>query len=368
MMIVLLGMGAAAALQLRVPPLSLQIDATGEYELAVNGTRWWRSSGAGAAIKANGTFFTSGGSPRLIMSNLTRDMGSDELGEFERVSLVYTTPGVPVRMRVAFRSYLVLEAIVIAQSFPESWLPDASTVGGPLDDLSTSAFTVRESELPLTVLAFMGQQLQDTSLVAWPPRQQLNVPLPKKQSVAPFAGAPLVAYSRSGVGLVLGPLHNFFSSSCRPSAALGASIACGAHSAVSAVPRGWTHEVVLLARTSGAVAAVRAYGDLLLKVGGTKDRASAALAQARDIPISKLGYYTDNGAYYYYTTAAKSGEDDTSVGRSMRAISVDETSKTPADARAAGGACSVDKLDENTPNAGCETYERSLQLALDELR
>jgi hypothetical protein len=171
--------------------------------------------------------------------------------------------------------------------------------GGTLEELSTSAFSVRESSIDLTLLAFMGQQLQDTSLVAWPAgTQTLDVPDPHKQNVAPFAGAPFAAYSRSGRGVVVGPLHNFFTTSCRPSALLKAAIACGASAAVQTVPAGWSHEVAVLGRTAGVVAAIRAFGDLLLLAGGSKDRKSAAAAQASDVPISTLGYYSDNGTPY----------------------------------------------------------------------
>ena len=364
-------------------PLTLQLDArTGEYNVSVAGAHWWSSAGAGAAVNLNGTWHTSGvvgSASRLRLLNVTRSTGSDRLGAFERVALDYLLDSAvaagarraaSLRLRMAFSAYSRLDSagfFVVSQAFPDGLPTNAATAGGALDELATSAFTVRQSAVDLTLMAFMGQQLQDTSLVAWPAGDDaLHVPSPGKQSVAPFAGAPFAAFDRSGASAVVGPLANFFTTSCRPSASLGASIACGATSAVEAVPAGWSHEVVLLGRVAGVVAAVRAYGDLLLLHGGKKDRRSAAAAQARDVPISTLGYYSDNGAYYYYTTEAKATQEVKPAPAPLDA----KPAPAALNAHAAplGGPCSVGKHDEHTPNTGCESYELSLQLALDEMR
>ena len=66
---------------------------------------------------------------------------------------------------------------------------------------------------------------------------------------------------------------------------------------------------------------------------------------------------------------ATKSDKETDDRRLQSTYSQIDESANRLDARIEGGGpCSVEKLDENTPNAGCDTYERSLQLALEEMR
>lgn len=122
----------------------------------------------------------------------------------------------------------------------------------------------------------------------------------------------------------------------RPSSNLGqATIACGLQRGVASVPRGYVHEDIILHR-HGVSSALRAFGDALLQRGGAKTRASAAMAWDDDIGVSRLGYYTDNGAFYYYNTEANSDFEEGTTS------------------------CSYAKNETSGPSPGCKTYQETL--------
>ena len=68
----------------------------------------------------------------------------------------------------------------------------------------------------------------------------------------------------------------------------------GVYSQVVSLPPGFRHRTLLLAG-AGVTSTVFRYGELARRLAGTNKTS----ALAKDLVISKLGYWTDSGAYYY---------------------------------------------------------------------
>ena len=82
---------------------------------------------------------------------------------------------------------------------------------------------------------------------------------------------------------------------------------CGICGEVKEIPPKHKHQFII-AFNQGINAGFRYWGDQLLEYYG---RNRAERDRYRDIDMSYLGYYTDNGAHYYYNPLEGKGYDET---------------------------------------------------------
>ena len=132
--------------------------------------------------------------------------------------------------------------------------------------------------------------------------------LPPELAALPTSG-PLVLYGdRDDEGriptLVLSPMDHFYAAWIAR-ADDGATLRYGLHGDIEAVPAGYRQRFVLV-EGLGLQATIEAWGDLLLA-----DRGRARVDRYADAGLSRLGYWTDNGAAYYYRTEGDLNEADT---------------------------------------------------------
>jgi hypothetical protein len=121
--------------------------------------------------------------------------------------------------------------------------------------------------------------------------------------MSPSAGfGPLILYSDDMQVLVFSPMDHFFESLIKYE---NGEIIYGLEGELQEVPAGFTQRF-LLVEGRGLAATVLAWGDLLLA-----DRGRARTDRYADTGLSRLGYWTDNGAFYYYHTAPGLNEAET---------------------------------------------------------
>jgi len=76
------------------------------------------------------------------------------------------------------------------------------------------------------------------------------------------------------------------------------SISCGINSAITQLPSGFTHRVILTAQ-NGINQIYSTWGNALMALGGKTPPANDAAVE-----LNKIGYWTDNGSAYHYTFTA----------------------------------------------------------------
>lgn len=113
---------------------------------------------------------------------------------------------------------------------------------------------------------------------------------------------PLVLYSDDFEVLVFSPMDRFH-------AALvsfeDGEIRYGLHGEIEEVPAGFSQRFILV-RGRGIAATIEHWGDILLA-----DRGRSRADRYADTGLSRLGYWTDNGAAYYYATEPGMTEEET---------------------------------------------------------
>ena len=123
------------------------------------------------------------------------------------------------------------------------------------------------------------------------------------------SGFPLLLYDRANAhGLVLSPLSNYHVG-IHSTAGADHALEAGIKATVKQIPANFTHTTVAFASTSIA-RALHGWGDALLLQGG---KARPDPSGYDDWVLSRLGYWTDNGAYYYRSN----GSFATKLGKAL---------------------------------------------------
>ena len=115
---------------------------------------------------------------------------------------------------------------------------------------------------------------------------------PAKRRAVPTQG-PVIAYNDDMDVMIVSALDHFLSVVQEPQ---GGEWLMGFHGLIERVPSG-TSLPVLVVKGQGINAAMEEWGRVLRSFHG-RDRTGLY----DDIALSRLGYWTDNGAYYYYNT------------------------------------------------------------------
>lgn len=113
------------------------------------------------------------------------------------------------------------------------------------------------------------------------------------------ADSPFVFFDDNASTFVLSAASDFMNAATIELA--GGALAAGIDPAVTTFPAGFTHRTLLVAE-SGINAAYATWGSALLSLSGKTRVASDATPY-----LSRMGYWTDNGAYYYYNYDTTTG-------------------------------------------------------------
>ncbi|RUS84124.1 hypothetical protein EGW08_008098, partial [Elysia chlorotica] len=133
-------------------------------------------------------------------------------------------------------------------------------------------------------------------------------------------GGPLVLFDESSNAMVISPLSKFMAASNRKFG--DEHISWGIMGLVDKVPAEYTVDFLISFSDKGINQAMRDWGAFLTKTYNKTGR-----ARERDLTLTHLGYWTDNGAYYYYNTEKGKNYEDTLVDEiansSVRYLQID---------------------------------------------
>ncbi|CAM4906224.1 unnamed protein product [Rotaria socialis] len=120
-----------------------------------------------------------------------------------------------------------------------------------------------------------------------------------------YSGNPLVLYNLTKIdsNIILSSLTNFMTNFQTRSPSLNYHLSCGLHGRVHQIVKSFSLKTILLASEpkQGINQIVNLWGKLMLQYYG-KQHIKEQKDLHRDFYVSKLGYYTDTGAYYWYHT------------------------------------------------------------------
>ncbi len=133
--------------------------------------------------------------------------------------------------------------------------------------------------------------------------------LPPCRDSIPSNG-PVILVADNFDTIVFSPMEHFFVSYVEPT---DDGIRYGLGGEVEELPAGFSHRFIAV-QGHGVNATVREWGRLLMA-----DRGKTAVDRYADAGLSRIGYWTDNGAYYYYKTEPGMNEEDTLLAVKLEA-------------------------------------------------
>jgi hypothetical protein len=122
-----------------------------------------------------------------------------------------------------------------------------------------------------------------------------------------YSGNPLLLYNQTKLdsSIILSSLTNFMTNFQTRSPSLNHHFSCGLHGRVHQIDQSFSLTTILLASqpNQGINHIINLWGKFMLQYYG-KEHIKEQKNFQNDFYISKLGYYTDTGAYYWYHTEA----------------------------------------------------------------
>jgi len=245
----------------------------------------------------------------LLAATVLRDLDHPLFGSYTKVTFAWSSNRKEKSARTADAgdeetvntietSYLIFqdkEMVIFDQYFPKGWtLPEKDT------HLPTivASFPSVNLTLPIDQVKYscMGYLLwgdcfaADTQAGNWGD-------LGTNDFAALFTGnthgQPWMIHDGDGRSVVWSSLSNFFVSGFAVDHT-NATLQVGLRSTLKSIPSDFHHTSVMVVGT-GINATLMEWGDILLKMGGGKQRAQVY----DDFMLAHLGYWTDNGAYHY---------------------------------------------------------------------
>ncbi|CAF2793504.1 unnamed protein product [Rotaria sp. Silwood2] len=122
-----------------------------------------------------------------------------------------------------------------------------------------------------------------------------------------YSGNPLLLYNLTKLdsNIILSSLTNFMTNFQTRSPSLNYHLSCGLHGRIHQIEQSFSLTTILLASQSkqGINQIINLWGKLMLQYYG-KEHVKEQKDFHNDFYVSKLGYYTDTGAYYWYNKEA----------------------------------------------------------------
>ena len=273
-------------------PMTLSLNAEGEYSLRV-GDRTW--------LKSAPTMLHSGGRwLRFSVTNISTGHGSDALGSYTRLAASLTATGGTPRLEVGFRVYSATEGVVVAeQTFLDDVVGVRLSAESPQDQ-AASAFPHWRTD---QALVGSGGLRWLAGCDAAPAHSAPGARFPAGYASSFIGlGLPLALVDDAQQTLVMSPVTAFVSSTLALTNLSvdggGQGLAAGIVGSVADIAAGLSVETIMtMPRAGGDTEAMMSWGDAMLALGGK------ARAQHDAVPmVSHLGYSTT--AFYFYDPLA----------------------------------------------------------------
>ena len=263
------------------------------YRLLVDGEEWMRSSGSLAV-------YTSSAWDLNVQSAGSAEQfsGSDSVGEFNATSWKWKTKG--VRLVTSIRQYQ--EAVVFSLQYPDGAKGTAA---------KTSANFTGHSACPsanfpsFSGLSNKAQKPGSLGYISWGGNMcnHSNVPLlASVNEPGVDTGGPIVLYDHhNGSTVVVSSLNQFMTAQSTINQQLpfgdGNEAVFGPGGELVELPPGFTQEHIVFCGRHGITQTMLGWGARLRNATGNVQR-------IHDQTLTKLGAWTDHGAYFYFFQSA----------------------------------------------------------------
>ncbi len=282
-----------------------------EY-MTIRDNQIWLESGP-FFIHFNQTFYSSApkqeSTPMLPLHLIEQyeTKGTDIVfGSFNKLSLrwSYTTSADGFIWETSFKIFQEQSIILFEQYFPVDL--DGMSMGNVRDTfkhVSTAfpRFKVSFNQTDQYLIDHLGHF---TFLDCWDLNMR-GIGLKNVYNGGLYSGNPLLLYNLTKLdsNIVLSSLTNFMTNFQTRSPSLNYHLCCGLHGRVRQIEQSFSLTTILLASQSnqGINQMINLWGKLMLQYYG-KQHIKEQNNFHNDFYISKLGYYTDTGAYYWYNT------------------------------------------------------------------
>jgi hypothetical protein len=232
--------------------IAISVDPSGSFDITGNGPLWSFGGNIGAPLR-----------------NLVAQSGTDNLGDYNEIAFDFNVGGA---RHASVRGYSGRPAIVFTIVYPDG-------ASGPT---------------PFPVISRYPRQplhLNYTGMFAFPTFYAFT------------PDGPWLFFDNAGNTFIVSPLANYMTAATTLSP--NNEIVSGMATGISSLPAGFTHRVVLVF-DQGINRTFDEWGRVLTDWTGKQRPASDA-----DASLTRVGYWTDNGATYYYHTAPSTSYRDT---------------------------------------------------------
>ncbi|KAJ9465532.1 hypothetical protein DIPPA_59665 [Diplonema papillatum] len=273
----LVGVCGAAGVYEGLGGVSVAVDSLGGYTVSLDGQTWLLSPREGGEIEAWGSALTRG---------LWADKaGADPVwGKYTGCECTWTGAG-NASVKTSILVLAERSGVVFRHEYPVSMKRPPSVPGdrnAVLAGFPQFVIGAASAESGFKNMLMWGDNLLTGSNVSfWYPPYYGGVD-----------GGPVLLFNQGLRALMLGPTRNFVTS-IHSSLNSRSVFTAGVMSSVGEVPAGHVHETLLQAGL-GINSTASAWGAALL---AKNDR--SRVDASKDFVLSRLGYWTDNGAYYY---------------------------------------------------------------------
>jgi hypothetical protein len=304
---------ASAATTLSSGGLSLRVDASGAFALAVDGAPWL--AGGRASIPVRSALAEAQLLVQVAPASAP-ERGVDAWGAYTKLSFYWgAAPGEDAQLVTSVRAYADSaasgrELLVFAQAWPGGWAGIGSD--GTRDaarDVAAAPFptffTNASGAPDINVLQWSGCQMNAPGAFRW---NGASPPPGDDQETA----IPLLLYAASGRATVIAPASNYMLAVHDHSLG-GPGFGAGVKASVATLPPGFVHETIVVGGAAPG-AAMDNLGDALRARSG-KPRTDAY----GDFVLSHLGFWMDYGGYYYHTTTGFDNHEDAMLAVQARA-------------------------------------------------
>lgn len=280
-----------------------------QYKIVRDNQVWFESGPF--FIHFNQTFYSSAPeqeiipTSRLYLVQQYQTSGTDViLGFFVRLSLrwSYTNTIDGFIWETTFKVFQEQSIIIFEQYFPTDL--SGMSQGNVRDTFkySSTAFPRFKVSFNQTDQYVIDQLGHFTFLDAWDLHMR-GVGLKNVFNGGLYSGNPLLLYNLTKLdsNILLSPLTNFMINFQTRSPSLNYHLSCGLHGRIHDIRQSLSLKTILLASQpkQGINQVFRLWGKLMLQYYG-KQHIKEQKDLHKDFYVSKLGYYTDTGAYYWY--------------------------------------------------------------------
>jgi hypothetical protein len=304
---------AASTTTLTSGGLSLRVDASSTFSLAVDGAPWL--AGGRTSIPVRGALSDAPDWLVQVAPPSAPTRGADAWGAFTKIAFFWgAAPGADAQLVTSVRAYADSaagrELLVFAQQWPGGWAGiGANGTRDAARDVAAAhypTFFTNASGAPdINVLQWSGCQMNAPGAFRW---NGASPPPGDDQTTA----IPLLLYSASGRATVIAPASNWMLAVHDHSLG-GPGFGAGVKASVATLPPGFAHETIVVGGAAPG-AAMDNLGDALRALSG-KPRTDAYA----DFVLSHLGHWNDYGGYYYHTTTGFPNHEEAMLAVQARA-------------------------------------------------